>query len=279
MKRRSIRLTKKIIKFLLVILFIGMIIFPFYWQVITSLKDPADISKIPTDLWPTRFSLEFYRNVFTHYKFEIYLKNSVIVGTVTMLISILIAVPAAYAFVRIDFKFKKFWKNFLLIANMFPIIAMVSPLFVFFKKYNLINTYAGLIIPSVMITLPLAIWTLIAFISKIPIELEEAASVDGTTRFQSIILILLPLMGPGLFSTAIISFITAWNELMFSLLMVTKNAMRTVPVGISMFSGQYTVPWGDMSAASIVSTLPIIIVVLIFQKKIVAGLTAGAVKG
>lgn len=279
MKIRSIKLTQKLISFLFIIGFIAIIVFPFYWQVITSLKAPADISKIPTDLWPTKFSLEFYGNVFTHYKFEVYLKNSIIVGTVTMLISILFAVPAAYAFVRIDFKYKKFWRNFLLIANMFPIIAMVSPLFEIFKKYNLINTYAGLIIPSIMITLPLAIWTLIAFISKIPIELEEAARVDGTTRFQSVMLILLPLMGPGLFSTAIISFITAWNELMFSLLMVTKNEMRTVPVGISMFSGQFTVPWGDMSAASIVSTLPIILVVLIFQKKIVAGLTAGAVKG
>lgn len=134
MKISSRKLLQKLMSFIFIIGFIGVIVFPFYWQVITSLKTPADISKIPTDLWPVKFSFEFYRNVFVHYKFGVYLKNSIIVGTVTMFISILLAVPAAYAFVRIDFKYKKFWRNFLLVANMFPIIAMVSPLFMFLKN-------------------------------------------------------------------------------------------------------------------------------------------------
>lgn len=144
---------------------------------------------------------------------------------------------------------------------------------------HIINTYAGLIIPSVIITLPMAIWTLIAFIKTLPYDLEEAAQIDGCSRFQSVIKVILPLTAPGVFTTAIIAFITAWNEFMFALILVTKDSMRTVPVAISLFPGQFTVPWGDMAAASVVATVPIVIVVLICQKKIVAGLTSGAVKG
>ena len=260
-------------------LFIVVLVFPFYWQIVSSVKTPQDIMKMPTELWPSRFSLQFYKNVFELHHFQIYLRNSIIVSTATMALALLVALPAAYAFTRIAFPGRRFWKNFMLVANMFPIIAVVTPLFVAFKKLHLINTYWGLIIPSIVITLPLSVWTLVAFLQQIPYDLEEAAQIDGASRFQAVVRVVMPLMGPGLFSTAIISFITAWNELMFSLVFVTKDQWRTVPVGISLFSGEYTVPWGDMAAASIVATVPIVIVVLVFQKQIVAGLTAGAVKG
>ena len=144
---------------------------------------------------------------------------------------------------------------------------------------GIINTYAGLIIPSVIITLPQAIWTLIAFIKTLPYDLEEAAQIDGCNRFMSVIKVILPLAAPGVFTTAILAFITAWNEFMFALILVTRDSMRTVPVAISLFPGQFTVPWGDMAAASVVATVPIVIVVLICQKRIVSGLTSGAVKG
>lgn len=269
----------KIMGLLGMAVFLIVVIFPFYWQVVTSFKDPRDISLMPTELWPSRFSLEFFESVFVNHNFAMYLKNSIVVAVGAMAITILLAFPAAYAFSRINFKFKKFVKNFILLSNMFPIIAIVTPMFIIFKNLKLINTYAGLIVPSVIITLPMAIWTLIAFIEKLPYELEEAAQVDGCNLFQSIIRIILPLTAPGLFTTAIIAFITAWNEFMFALILVTRDEMRTVPVAISMFPGQFTVPWGDMAAASIVATVPIVIVVLICQKKIVAGLTSGAVKG
>lgn len=269
----------KIIGLLGMAIFLIVVIFPFYWQVVTSFKDSRDISLMPTELWPSRFSLEFFESVFVNHNFAMYLKNSIVVAVGAMAITILLAFPAAYAFSRINFKFKKFVKNFILLSNMFPIIAIVTPMFIIFKNLKLINTYAGLIVPSVIITLPMAIWTLIAFIEKLPYELEEAAQVDGCNLFQSIVRIILPLTAPGLFTTAIIAFITAWNEFMFALILVTRDEMRTVPVAISMFPGQFTVPWGDMAAASIVATVPIVIVVLICQKKIVAGLTSGAVKG
>ncbi len=277
MKKKS--LPAKIMGTLGLILFLVLVIFPFYWLIVTSIKDPADISLMPTELWPSRFSLDFYENAFVGHNLLMYLKNSVIVALGAMVVTIIVAFPAAYAFSRINFKFKKFWQNFILISNMFPIIAIVTPMFEIFRKMHIINTYVGLIIPSVIITLPMAIWTLIAFIKTLPYDLEEAAQIDGCSRFQSVIKVILPLAAPGVFTTAIIAFITAWNEFMFALILVTKDSMRTVPVAISLFPGQFTVPWGDMAAASVVATVPIVIVVLICQKKIVAGLTSGAVKG
>ena len=174
---------------------------------------------------------------------------------------------------------KNILKNVILLANMFPLIAIVTPMFIIFRSMKLLNTYLGLILPSVVLTLPMAIWTLIAFIETIPYELEEAAKIDGSRRLSILLRIILPLSGPGIFTTAIIAFITAWNEFMFALILVTKDQMRTVPIAISMFPGEYSVPWGDMSAASIVATLPIIILVVIFQRKIISGLTSGAIKG
>lgn len=272
-------LPRKILGVIGLVVFLIMVIFPFYWLIITSIKNPADVSLMPTELWPSRFSLDFYANAFVNHHLQTYLLNSVIVALGAMFTTIIVGFPAAYAFVRINFKFKKFMQNFILVANMFPIIAIVTPMFIIFKNLHLINTRLGLIIPSVITTLPMAIWTLIAFIKTLPYDLEEAAQIDGCNRVQSVFRIILPLTAPGIFTTAIIAFITAWNEFMFALVLVTKDAMRTVPVAISMFPGQFSVPWGDMAAASVVATVPIVIVVLICQKKIVSGLTSGAVKG
>lgn len=273
------RITRNIAVFVPSLIYVVLVFFPFYWLVLTSFKHPKDIGLIPTELIPSRFSLEFFINVFTEHHLQVYLLNSVIVAAGAMVITIIIAFPAAYAFARIKFKHKEFWRRMILVANMFPIIALVTPMFIIFRKMQLINTYLGLIVPSVIITLPMAIWTLVAFIETLPFELEEAAMIDGCGLWQTLTKIVFPLAAPGIFTTAIIAFITAWNEFMFALILVTKDEMRTVPVAISMFPGQYTVPWGDMAAASVVATIPIVVVVLICQKRIVSGLTSGAVKG
>jgi len=279
MKASKNKLLKKILYILGLLIFLSIIVFPFYWQVITSVKDPADITKMPTELWPSRFSLDLYKSVFVNHHLQIYLENSIIVALGAVFFTLVLAFPAAYAFARVNFKFKKFWQNSILLANMFPLIAIVTPMFIIFKQLHLLNTYMGLILPSVILTLPMAIWTLIAFIKTIPFELEEAAKIDGARRRDVILKVILPLSAPGLFTTAIISFISAWNEFMFALVLVTKDQMRTVPIAIAMFPGEYSVPWGDMSAASIVATVPIILVVLICQRRIISGLTSGAVKG
>ncbi len=275
--------TQKAVKYFvglpLGILFIALLVFPFYWQFITAFRDPQDLFRMPPEFFPSRFSLRYFEIIFTQHNFGQPLTNSIIVSTSAMALGLLVAMPTAYAFARIEFAGKRFWSNFVLCANMFPIIAVATPLFLTFKQLKLINTYPGLIIPSLVLTLPISIWTLKAFLGKIPIELEQAAQVDGANRFGAVMRVVLPLMGPGIFATAIIAFIGSWNELMFSLIFITKKAMRTVPVAIANMPGEYSLPWGEIAAASIVSTLPIILVVLLCQKQIVAGLTAGAVKG
>ena len=187
----------KVLYVILLVIFIAVMVFPFYWLVLTSFKDPRDISLMPTELWPSRFSLKFFSYAFTEHHLEVYLLNSVIVALGAMGLTILFAFPAAYAFSRIRFKFKKFWRNVILLANMFPIIAVVTPMFIIFRKMHLINTYWGLIVPSVIITLPMAIWTLQAFIDTLPKDLEEAAQIDGCSRFQAVIRIIFPLAAPA----------------------------------------------------------------------------------
>lgn len=264
---------------ILVVIFIALIILPVYWQIVTSFKNPQEINKTPPDLFPRSFTLENYRLVFTQYNFGIYLKNSFIVAIITTICTLVVAFPAGYGFARYRFKGRVFFKNFILLVSMFPLIAMVMPLFSTFRRLGLINTYAGIIIPTIVVTLPLAIWTLTAFIRNLSFELEEAAMVDGCNRLGAVIHVVCPLLGPGVFSTGIIAFITAWNEFMFAFLFATRLEKRTIPVGIAMFAGEYTFPWAEMTAASIVAAVPIVIAVIICQKHIVSGLTAGALKG
>lgn len=275
MKQRLISAVKTI----LLALFVLLIVYPFIWQVMTSLRSPEDIYKIPADLILKRPSLHFYNLVFTKHQFGRYLFNSVWVSTAAMLVGLLCAVPASYALVRMHFFGRRFVNKFILTANMFPIVALVCPLYVFFKKMGLVNTHTSLIIASSVLTLPISIFTLNAFLRQIPLDLEEAALVDGASRFGAVVKVILPILAPAVFTTAIISFIGAWNELMFSLIFVSKKEMRTVPVAIAMMPGEFSLPWGDIAAASVVATMPLVLVVLICQKKVVAGLTAGAVKG
>ncbi len=268
------------VKILLLALFVFILVLPFIWQVMTSLRSSEDIYKIPADLILVRPSLHFYDLVFTKHSFGLYLWNSVYVSGIAMLLGLICAVPASYALVRIPFAGRGFISRFILSANMFPIIAIVCPLYVLFKSIGMVNeNHIGLIIASTVLTLPVSIFTLNAFMRQIPIDLEESAQVDGANRFQAVIRIVLPILAPAIFTTAIISFIGAWNELMFSLIFASKKTMRTVPVAIAMMPGEFSLPWGDIAAASVVATLPLVIVVLICQKQVVAGLTAGAVKG
>lgn len=275
MKRKFI----SAVKVILLALFVFILVFPFIWQVMTSLRSPTDIYKIPADLILRNPSLHFYNLVFTKHEFGRYLFNSVYVSTAAMLLGLLCAIPASYALVRIDFVGRRFINKFILSANMFPIVAIVCPLYVLFRWLGLVNTHASLIIASTVLTLPISIFTLNAFLRQIPLDLEQAAMVDGASRFQAVVKIILPILAPAVFTTAIISFIGAWNELMFALIFVSKKTMRTVPVAIAMMPGEFSLPWGDIAAASVVATLPLVLVVLICQKKVVSGLTAGAVKG
>lgn len=262
-----------------ILIFLSVVIFPFYWQLVTSFKSPGELWNIPPAWLPHEFHFQNYINIFRLHPFGIYLKNSVIVALSTTLFCLFVGTFAAYALAKLHFRGKSFILSTVLAVSMFPPIAIAPPLFLMLKKMHIINTYFALIFPYTTFALPFTLWNLVAFFRQIPDELQESAIVDGGTYFQIFRKIFLPLAAPGLFTSGILTFIAAWNEFLFALTFITSDNMRTVPVGIALFPGEYTSPWGEIAAATVVVTIPLVIMVLLAQKRIVAGLTAGAVKG
>lgn len=260
-------------------IFMVFIVFPFFWQFMTSIKPMDELYLMPPIWIPSKINLEFYYSVFFKRPFLIYLKNSAIVAGSSTLFAVFVASFAAYALARLNFRGKNLILSMVLAVSMFPGIAIVSSLFIMLRQVGLLNSYLGLIITYITITMPLSVWILTTFFREIPTSLEEAAKVDGASPLKTFFLIIFPLAAPGLFTTAILVFISSWNEFLYSLVFNTKDTMRTVPVGIAMFPGDYNYPWGDIAAASVVVTVPLILLVLLFQKRIISGLTAGAVKG
>jgi multiple sugar transport system permease protein len=252
---------------------------PFYWLVNISLKTGADLSN--SDIFPPNPSLNNYESIFQNDDFTRALANSAIVSLVTTLLGIVVGAFAAYALARLKMRFKFLLLAIVLSISTFPQIAIASPLFRLWSDIGLYNTIPGLVIPYLTFALPLSIYILVSFFREIPKDLEEAALVDGATNFQAFVKVIVPLAAPGLATTAILAFIAAWNEFLLASTLTSSREARTVPVAISQFTGssQFEVPLGTQSAASVVISVPLILLVLLFQKRIVAGLTAGAVKG
>ena len=278
MNRKTAHIIKQIFFYIFVIVFVGIIILPFLWQFLTSIKPMSEISAIPAKWIPSEINIQYYFNVFEKHPFGRYLINSFVVAVCTTVLGLLVGASAAYALARLRFKGKKIILMCILSISMVPAIATLSPIYLLLKEFNLLNTYPGLIIPYITFALPLAIWLLTNFFSQLPKGFEEAASIDGCSRAGIFFRIMLPLIKPAIFSVALIVFINAWNEYIYALTFMTNDLMRTVPVGIAMFPSNYEMPWGDMAAGSVIVTVPLIILVLIFQKKIIAGLTTGGVK-
>ncbi|PKQ24483.1 MAG: sugar ABC transporter permease [Actinobacteria bacterium HGW-Actinobacteria-5] len=258
---------------------------PFYWMVVSSLRLPT--MGRDTSFWPNPVSFENYPAVFDPINgFGRALVNSVIVSLSTTLVTLLFGILAAYALARLRFRFKGIVLAVIIGCSMFPGITLLIPLFKMFTgaypwmPINWMNTYQALIIPSLSFGLPLCVWNLTAFFRQLPVELEQAAMVDGCTPGQAFRKVILPLAAPGVFTTAIITFIAVWNEFMIALTFGTQQNMYTAVVAISKFTGAYgfDTPWGTIMAAGVLVTVPLIIGVLIFQRRIVAGLTAGGVK-
>jgi multiple sugar transport system permease protein len=252
---------------------------PFYWLINISLKTGADLSS--SDIIPPNPSLENYDSIFQNADFTRALANSAIVALVTTSLGIVVGSFAAYALARLKMRGKGIMLAIVLSITTFPQIAIAAPLFRLWDNIGLYNTLIGLVIPYLTFALPLSIYILVSFFREIPRDLEEAALVDGATYFQAFMKVVVPLAAPGLATTAILTFIAAWNEFLLATTLTTSPNARTVPVAISQFTGssQFEVPLGTQSAASVVISIPLIILVLLFQKRIVAGLTAGAVKG
>lgn len=251
---------------------------PFVWFVLTSLKTPAQITAIPPQMIPA-FHWDFYRSALGDYGLLKYLWNSIFVAGSTTLLSVTIGALAAYPLARFQLGWTRGYLMTLLALSMFPQMAIAGPVWRILNYLGWLNTYHGLIAVYVALSLPLAIWIIASFLRELPDEIEEAALVDGCTELQALKKIVLPLAAPGLFTAAILVFIQAWNEFFFALIILTNPALQTLPVGIALFPGEYTMPWGEIAAASTIASLPLVLVTLFFQGRIVRGLSAGAVKG
>jgi multiple sugar transport system permease protein len=262
-----------------VVLIMLFCLFPFYWLINTSLKTGADLSS--ANVVPPHPNLDNYQSIFQNADFVKALRNSAIISGVTTLIALTIGSFAAYALARLRFPMKFLLLAVVLSITTFPPIAIAAPVFKLWTDLGLYNTYLGLILPDLTFTLPLTIYILTSFFREIPRELEEAALVDGATYFQSFRKVVLPLAAPGLVTAGLLAFIFVWNEFLFAITLTSSPDVRPVPAAIAFFTGssQFEIPLGTISAASVVVTVPLIILVLLFQKRIVAGLTAGAVKG
>jgi multiple sugar transport system permease protein len=262
------------------IVVVGAALLPVLWLVSLSLKQTPDLTD--GNLFPRGITFENYEGIFSSdAEFLNYLRNSIGIALIATFISIVLGAMAAYALARLDFPGKTLILSVALAIAMFPPISVVGPLFDLWRNIGLFDTWAGLIIPYMTFTLPLAIYTLSAFFREIPWELEQAAQIDGATPFQAFRQVIVPLAAPGTFTAAILVFIFAWNDFIFAITLTSTERARTVPAGLAFFSGesQFSLPIGSIAAAAVIVTIPIIIMVLIFQRRIVAGLTAGAVKG
>ena len=252
---------------------------PVLWVVSLSLKSQSDLTD--KKFLPRSITFDNYTSIFDDPQFVNGLRNSIGIALISTVLAVLLAMFAAYAIVRLDFPGKTLVLSGALAIAMFPPISIVGPLFNMWRSLNLYDTWPGLIIPYMTFTLPLAIWTLSAFFREIPWDLDKAARVDGATPFQAFRMVIAPLAAPGVFTAAILVFLFAWNDFLFAISLTSTDSARTVPAALAFFSGesQFAQPTGSIAAAAVVVTVPIIIMVLIFQRRIVAGLTAGAVKG
>jgi trehalose/maltose transport system permease protein len=279
MRRKAKRFLGRVGFYLLLALIVFYTVFPFYWAIVSSLETGSALFQV--DFWPTDPAWSNYVAVFAEQPFGRNIVNSLLVAVSTVLLSLGLAVLAAYALGRIRFRGRTTLLLVVLGVSMFPQIAVLSGMFELIRVLGLYNNLAALTLSYMIFTLPFTVWVLTTFMRELPKELEEAAIVDGARPLTVVIKVFLPLMGPALVTTGLLAFIAAWNEFLFALTFTLSSEMRTVPVAIALISGAsaYELPWGNIMAASVTVTVPLIVLVLVFQRRIVSGLTAGAVKG
>ncbi len=267
--------------FLVILLLFAIL--PMLWMFMTSIKTQFGALQYPPEWIPTNITFEEYRRLLSPTsqvggEFLRFLWNSVYVSAATTVLGVAVAVPAAYAFSRFRFPGRKFWFFAVLFRNMFPAVVFLMPLFIMMRFFYLVNTHASLIITYLTFGLPLSIWLLKGFYDNIPIQLEQAARIDGATRFQAFILVVMPLSAPGIVATAIYSFISAWNEYVYALTFLNNDELLTLPVGLQRFFSEYATNWPGLMAASFIMSVPVVVLFLILQKYFVRALTEGAVK-
>jgi ABC-type glycerol-3-phosphate transport system permease component len=263
---------------LLQVLLAVVILLPFFWMLSVSLKPATEPFAIPARLWPEHPTIDNYVSAFRP-EFRAYFINSVIVSLSTVVITVTLALFAAYSFSRNAFRLLSVLLGLVIVAQMFPGSAIIIPIYKMMRAVHLLNTYAALIIAYVAVTLPVAIWMLRGFIMRLPLTLEEAAAIDGAGPIRTFWYIIVPLCRPGIAATAVFVLIVTWQEFLFALSFTSTKEMRTLPVGMNDFIGQYGIRYGELMASSVLISLPVVVVFMFLQRQFVAGLTAGAVKG
>lgn len=265
----------------LIVIILIYTLFPFYWAVVSSLKTSEELVRTTPTFWPEEITLQNYRNVFNDGGFMRALLNSTIVSTTVVILSLLVGTLTAYAMARLNFRGRTFFMYLILSMTMFPGIAIIGSLFQLMKRFNTYDTLQGLIVVYLTFALPFTVWVLANFFRAMPADLEQAALVDGASRMQALRQVLIPLAIPGMVTTGLLAFIEAWSEFLYARTFTISEKAKTVQIAISDFTGntQFEVPFGTRMAAAVVVTIPLLIGVLLVQRRIVAGLTAGAVKG
>ena len=266
-------------------IFIGLaiysiyLVFPVYWLIASSLKPTEDLFLVPATLFPNRISLENFRLILFQTKVPQYFLNSIITSVSVTIITIIIATLGAYSLTKFRFPGRKLISDLILLAYIFPGILILLPLYQLIVKWKLNNSLLGLILANLTFTVPFCLWMLRAFFIQLPESLEESAMIDGCTKFGAFRRVLLPLASPGIVASGTYAFILSWNEYMFALIFVTNDANKTLPLGVAGFLGHLTIDWGSLLASAVIAVIPIMLAFMFFQKYLIQGISAGAVKG
>lgn len=260
-----------------VIVFNGF--FPAVWILLTSLKTEVELVKKPITYWPENLTLQNYVQAFTDQPLLRYLGNSFVVSSLSTVFTLIVAACAAYAIARLNLKHRQMILTAIVASSMFPLVTLLVPLFETMRALGLLNTYTALVLPYVVLNLPVCTLVLVSFFQSIPKDLENAAMIDGCTRFGALWRVVIPLSAPGVFTAGILAFVNSWDEFLLALSLNSSASMRTVPVGITLYQGEFSFPWPIISAALIVAIVPIALLIAFFQERVVGGLTQGGLKG
>lgn len=253
--------------------------FPAVWILFTSLKSEVELVQKPITWWPHDLTMSNYVRAFSDQPLLMYLGNSFAVAMLSTVFSLLVSAFAAYAIARLNLRHKQLILTAIIASSMFPLVTLLVPIFETFRAFGLLNSYTALVLPYVVLNLPVCTLVLVSFFQSIPRDLENAAMIDGCTRLGALVRVVVPLAAPGVFTAGILAFVNAWDEFLLALSLNSSPAMRTLPVGISLYQGEFTFPWPIISAALIVAIVPIAVLIAVFQERVVGGLTQGGLKG
>ncbi len=254
-------------------------VYPLVWIFLTSIKNELELTQVPITYFPQTPNFGNYAQVFQAQPFARFFLNSLIISSLSTILCVTIAAFAAYALARLRLRYRRTISIIIVAASMFPIVSLIVPLFQIMRGFGWLNTYWSLVIPYATFSLPISTLVLTAFFQGIPEDLESAAMIDGCSRFGALWRIIVPLAAPGVVTAAILAFVNSWNEFLLALTFNSAPDMKTVPVGVMLYQGEFTFPWPLISAAIIITIIPIVVLILVFQRRIISGLTAGGVKG